>query len=50
MPRMNTGVSTIRALKPAVEILAKDGITLTFTGNGIDPSGKMGNVVVLNAR
>jgi hypothetical protein len=26
------------------------GITLTFTGNGIDPSGKMGNVVVLNAR
>jgi creatinine amidohydrolase len=28
---LNTGVSTIRALKPAVEILAKDGITLTFT-------------------
>jgi creatinine amidohydrolase len=28
---LNTGVSTIRALRPAVEILAADGIHLTFT-------------------
>ena len=28
---LNTGVSTIRALRPAVEILAADGITLKFT-------------------
>src|SRR5581483_1089574 len=28
---LNTGVSTVRALKPAVEELAKDGITLRFT-------------------
>jgi len=28
---LNTGVSTIRALRPAVEILAKDGIILRFT-------------------
>ncbi|MEO8028943.1 MAG: creatininase family protein, partial [Bryobacteraceae bacterium] len=28
---LNTGVSTIRALQPAVEILAQDGITLQFT-------------------
>lgn len=28
---LNTGVSTIRALEPAVEILAKDGITFRFT-------------------
>src|ERR1700693_920613 len=28
---LNTGVSTVRALTPAVEILAKEGITLIFT-------------------
>ncbi len=28
---LNTGVSTLRALTPAAEILAKDGITLRFT-------------------
>ena len=28
---LNTGVSTVRALKPAVEILAAEGITLRFT-------------------
>jgi creatinine amidohydrolase len=28
---LNTGVSTMRALTPAVEILSKDGITLRFT-------------------
>lgn len=28
---LNTGVSTIRALKPAAEILAKDGIMLRYT-------------------
>ncbi len=28
---LNTGVSTMRALTPAVEILAKEGITLRFT-------------------
>ncbi len=27
---LNTGVSTVRALTPAVEILAKNGITMTF--------------------
>src|SRR5580704_9246493 len=28
---LNTGVSTVRALTPAVEILAKEGVTLRFT-------------------
>ena len=28
---LNTGVSTLRALKPAVEILAEEGITLRYT-------------------
>lgn len=28
---LNTGVSTVRALKPAVEILAADGIAMSFT-------------------
>ena len=28
---LNTGVSTVRALKPAVEVLAADGILMTFT-------------------
>src|SRR5208282_605300 len=28
---LNTGVSTMRALKPSVEILAADGITLRYT-------------------
>lgn len=28
---LNTGVSTVRALKPAAEILASDGIAMTFT-------------------
>ena len=28
---LNTGVSTVRALKPAAEILAADGIAMTFT-------------------
>jgi creatinine amidohydrolase len=28
---LNTGVSTVRALKPAVEILAQDGIAMSFT-------------------
>jgi len=27
---LNTGVSTVRALTPAVELLANDGITVTF--------------------
>ena len=28
---LNTGVSTVRALKPAAEVLAADGIVMTFT-------------------
>jgi creatinine amidohydrolase len=28
---LNTGVSTVRALKPAAEVLAADGIAMTFT-------------------
>ncbi len=37
---LNTGVSTMRALTPAVEILAKEGITLRFT-NILTISGAM---------
>lgn len=36
---LNTGVSTLRALRPAAEALAADGIVLTFTdlGKALEP-------------